>query len=223
MSVSVGPASLCRQSTGCSPGRTHATPGWLTSTSHGFGRCTSVLAERTTPATFCALPVARAPIALATSTPPLLPPLGGSLEGPRSVRMLPSSATSVSIWPSSSLIGFASSTVSPCFRLTPPRTSTTTSSAAAAADAVPNISAAASAGSLPFARMAYSDTLVARGIDAALPAIPQYGKRRPVKRMSGLRLTREAKLRLAQRIGKPIRKLRPHLVEEPRHELGGRR
>src|SRR5689334_1509339 len=137
--------------------------------------------------------------------------------------MLPSSATSVTICPSWSLIGCASSTVSPCLRLTPPRTSTTTSSAAIAVVAVPNISAAkASAGSLPVARMAYSDTLVARGAHAALSAIPQYGKRRPVKRMGGLWLTRETKLRLAERIGKSIRKFWADFVEEARHQLGGR-
>ncbi len=74
--------------------------------------------------------------------------------------MLPFSATSVTSWPSSSLIGLASSRTSPCFKLTP-RASTTTSSAAIAAEAVPNISAAkASAGSPPVARMAYSDTLL---------------------------------------------------------------
>src|SRR5690242_12085355 len=137
--------------------------------------------------------------------------------------MLPSSATSVTIWPSSSLIGCPSSTTSPAFRLVVPRTSTTASSAAVAAKAVPSISAAASAGSLPFARMAYSDTLVARGIHAAPPAISQYGKRRPVKRMGGLCLTRELKLRLPQRIGKPIRKFWSDFVKEPGHELGGRR
>src|SRR5690349_15713313 len=136
--------------------------------------------------------------------------------------MLPSSATSVTIWPSSSLIGCPSSTTSPAFRLVVPRTSTTANSAAVAAKAVPSISAAASAGSLPVARMAYSDTLVARGIHAALPAIPQYGKRRPVKRMGGLWLTRETKLRLAQRIGKSIRKFWTDFVEEARHQLGGR-
>src|SRR5262249_39562467 len=79
------------------------------------------------------------------------------------------------------------------------------------------------AGSMPVARMAYSDMLVARGVHAAPPAVSQYGKRRPVKRVGGLCLTREAKLRLAERIGKSIRKLWPQLVEEPRHQFGGRR
>src|SRR5215472_11964112 len=217
------PASLARHSTGCSPGRTQATPAWLTSTSHGDGRCTSMLAARTTPATFCAWPAASAPSALATSMPPL-PPVGFWSKGPRRVRMLPSSATSVTICPSSSLIVCASSTTSPGLKLTPPRASTTASSAAIAAAAPPRISAAkASAGSLPVARMAYSDTLIARGVHAAPPAVSQYGKRPPVKRVGGLCLTREAKLRLAERIGKPIRKFRPHLVEEPRHQLGGSR